>query len=94
MTSAFRWAENLIPLCQPAYSPELSPIELVWQFIKAQLKGERFATLLQLRERLTSLLAQITIERIISLSSYNFVLEGYSVQPQIKLVSVTCETRC
>lgn len=76
VTSALRWAENLIPLCQPAHSPELNPIERVWQFIKAQLKGERFATLQQLRERLASVLAQITPERIISLSSYDFILEA------------------
>lgn len=76
MTSALRWPENLIPICQPAHSPELNPIERVWQFIKAQLKGERFATLEQLRERLTQVLEQITPERIISLSSYDFILEA------------------
>lgn len=76
VTSALRWAENLIPLCQPAHSPELNPIERVWQFIKAQLKVERFATLQHLRERLASVLARITPERIISLSSYNFILEA------------------
>ena len=76
MTSTLRWAENLIPICQPAHSPELNPIERVWQFIKAQLKGERFATLEQLRERLAQVLEQITPERIISLSSYEFILEA------------------
>jgi hypothetical protein len=76
MTSALRWPENLIPICQPAHSPELNPIERVWQFIKAQLKGERFATLEQLRERLAQVLEQITPEKIISLSSYDFILEA------------------
>jgi DDE superfamily endonuclease len=76
VTSALRWPENLIPICQPSYSPELNPIERVWQFIKAQLKGERFATLEQLRERLAQVMKQITPERIISLSSYDFILEA------------------
>jgi len=76
MTSALRWPENLMPLAQPAHSPELNPIERLWQFIKAQLKGECFATLQQLRERLAQVLEQITPERIISLSSYNFILEA------------------
>lgn len=76
LTSALRWPENLIPICQPAHSPELNPIERVWQFIKAQLKGEHFATLEQLRERLAQVLEQITPERIISLSSYDFILEA------------------
>jgi len=35
VTSALRWAETLIPICQPAHSPELNPIEHVRQFIKA-----------------------------------------------------------
>jgi len=76
MTAALRWPENLMPLAQPAHSPELNPIERLWQFIKAQLKGECFATLQQLRERLAQVLEQITPERIISLSSYNFILEA------------------
>ncbi len=76
MTSVLRWADNLIPIVQPAHSPELNPIERVWQFIKAQLKGERFATLKQLRERLAQVLEQLTAERIISLSSYDFLLEA------------------
>lgn len=76
VTSALRWAENLIPICQPAHSPELNPIERVWQFIKAQLKGECFTTLEQLRERLAQVLERITADRIISLSSYDFILEA------------------
>ena len=63
-------------MCQPAHSPELNPIERVWQFIKQQFKGEVFETLLQLRERLNQVLEQITPEQIISLSSYNFILEA------------------
>jgi transposase len=63
-------------LGQPAHSPELNPIEQVWQFVKAQLKGERFTTLELLRQRLAQVLEQITAERIISLSSYDFILEA------------------
>jgi transposase len=76
MTSSLRWPENLLPVCQPAHSPELNPIERLWQFIKAQIKGEHFATLEQLRQRLHHVLEQLTPERIISLSSYNFLLEA------------------
>ncbi len=76
VTTALRWPDNLIPVCQPAHSPELNPIERVWQFIKQQFKGEVFLTLAQLRERLNQVLAQITPEQIISLSSYNFILEA------------------
>lgn len=76
MTSALQWHENLIPIAQPDYSPELNPVERVWQFIKAQLKGECFATLEQLRARLAQVLELVTPQRIISLSSYDFILEA------------------
>jgi len=76
VTSALRWPENLIPICQPAHSPELNPIERVWQFIKAQLKGTRFKTIEELQERTQQVLEQVTPERIISLSSYDFILEA------------------
>lgn len=45
MTAALHWPETLIPIAQPPHSPELNPIERVWQCIKAKLKGECFATL-------------------------------------------------
>lgn len=76
VTTALRWADNLIPILQPAHSPELNPIERVWQFVKAQMKGERFATLEHLRQRLTQVLQQLTPQRIISLASYDFILEA------------------
>lgn len=76
MSNELRWPENIIPLCQPAHSPELNPIERVWEFIKQQLQGEVFTTIEQLRQRLQQVLAEITPERICSLSSYNFILEA------------------
>lgn len=76
VTNQLRWPENLIPVCQPAHSPELNPIERVWEFIKQQLQGEVFTTLQQLRARLQKVLDQITSEQICSLSSYNFILEA------------------
>ncbi|NES69763.1 MAG: hypothetical protein F6K24_33375 [Okeania sp. SIO2D1] len=83
VTSALRWPDNLIPVCQPAHSPELNPIvcvafrrKRVWQFIKQQLKGEVFLTLGELRSRLHQVLQLFTPEQISSLSSYNFILEA------------------
>ncbi len=76
VTSTLRWPDNLIPVCQPAHSPELNPIERVWQFIKQQFQGEVFLTLVELRQRLNQVLQQITPEQICSLSSYTFILEA------------------
>ncbi|MEG4534865.1 transposase [Microcoleus sp. D2_18a_D3] len=45
ITNELDWPENLIPVCQPSHSPELNPIERVWEYIKQQLLGEVFITL-------------------------------------------------
>ena len=76
ITNELSWPENLIPVCQPSHSPELNPIERVWEYIKQQLVGEVFTTLDQLRERLKQVIEKITPEQISSLSSYKFILEA------------------
>lgn len=73
---ALQWPENLIPVLQPAHAPQLNPIERLWQFLKAQLQGENFATIEQLRNRLQQVLQGLTAERVASLTSYDFVLEA------------------
>ena len=42
--------ENVILLFQPAYSPEVNPIEKLWRYIKEQLKWLRFDGIEKLRE--------------------------------------------
>jgi transposase len=76
ITSALHWPDNFIPILQPAHSPELNPIERVWQFVKAQLKGESFSSIEALRLRVQSILANLLPSRIISLSSFDFILEA------------------
>ncbi len=73
---SLRWAENIIPILQPAHSPELNPQERFWQYLKAQLKGEHFTSLTQLRQRLNQILEELTPEQVASLTSYDFILEA------------------
>lgn len=70
------WPENLIPIFQPSHSPQLNPIERLWQFIKSQFKGENFSNLQQLRQRVQQELAQMSCELISSLTCYDFILEA------------------
>jgi hypothetical protein len=70
------WAENLIPVLQPAYSPELNPVERFWQHLKSQLEGEHFQTLAQVRQRLSHILGELLPEQVASLTSYDFILEA------------------
>ena len=37
--------KNIIPIFQPSHSPQLNPMERLWQFIKRQFKGESFSHL-------------------------------------------------
>ena len=73
---SLHWHENLMPILQPAHSPQLNPFERLWQFLKAQLKGENFASLDALKARMQQLLEQVTPEQVASLTSYDFILEA------------------
>lgn len=73
---ALRWSENLIPVFQPAQSPQLNPQERFWQLVRAYLEGEHFANLTQLRQRLNQILAALLPEQVASLTSYDFILEA------------------
>jgi len=71
--------ENVILLFQPAYSPEVNPIERLWGYVKEQLKWLRFDRREELRETVRKDLKKLTNEVIASLTGYPFILEGLSV---------------
>jgi hypothetical protein len=75
-TSAIHWPENIIPLAQPSHAPELNPIERFWQLLKHPLKNQLFPSLQALQERVQELFDQLTLEQVLSVSSYNFILEA------------------
>ena len=70
---ALDWPENVIPIFQPAHSPELNPIERVWEHLKAQLRWENCQSLKQLRLRLSDLLEELTPYLIASLTGWEFI---------------------
>ncbi|BAZ37020.1 putative transposase, orfB [Calothrix sp. NIES-4101] len=75
-SSKLCWPENIIPLFQPASAPELNPIERLWQLLKKPLKNQLFSSLQALRDRIQEIFDQLTLEQVISISSYNFILEA------------------
>jgi DDE superfamily endonuclease len=71
--------DNIILMFQPPHSPELNPIERLWQDIKRDFKGANFANLDALRAAITEVLNDITPEWIASLTQYPFIINALSV---------------
>ena len=70
---------NIVLLFQPPYSPELNPIERLWQALKRDLKWELFSTLDELHLFLDRILKQLTPKFIASVCGYPFILDALSV---------------
>jgi putative transposase len=69
----------VILLFQPAYSPEVNPIERLWGYIKEQLKWLRFEQIEELRAAVQKELKKLTLEVIASLTGWQFILDAISV---------------
>ncbi|GAA6617948.1 IS630 family transposase [Scytonema sp. NUACC26] len=67
-SSAIRWPENIIPLLQPPHSPELNPIERLWQFLKKPLKNELFSSIQNLRDTASAVSAYAIASRKYSIN--------------------------
>jgi hypothetical protein len=70
------WPENIIPIFQPPHCPELNPIERFWQHLKSLWKGENFACLEVLRQRVDQELSQLSVQQVQSLTSFDFILDA------------------
>ena len=68
--------ENIFLLFQPAYSPELNPIERVWQYFKDQLGWKLFKEIEELEEKVCEMMAKTTREVIASVSGYPWILKA------------------
>jgi len=68
--------ENIFLLFQPAYSPELNPIERVWQYFKDQLGWKLFRQIEELEEKVCELMTKTTREVLASVSGYPWILNS------------------
>lgn len=71
--------DNIVLLYQPPHSPELNPIERVWQDWKLDFKGENFDSLDELRAAIQQVMGYMTPEWIASLTQYPFIMNALSV---------------
>jgi transposase len=70
---------NIVLLFQPAHSPELNPIERLWEHLKGQLKWEVFKDIKQLQEHVSILLKNLGQEVIKSLTGWEYILTALFV---------------
>ncbi|NJN24448.1 MAG: IS630 family transposase [Acaryochloridaceae cyanobacterium RL_2_7] len=73
---AIEWPDNIIPLFQPAHSPELNPIERLWQWLKRPMKNQSFPSLDELRTRVEEIFEELTLKKAMSLSGYDFIWDA------------------
>jgi putative transposase len=71
--------DNVVLLYQPPHSPELNPIERLWEDLKLDLKGDNFANLDELRVAIKEILTYMTPEWLASLTQYPFIMKALSV---------------
>lgn len=74
-----RIPENVILLFQPPHSPELNPIERLWEHLKRHLKWELFSDLKQLQAKVDELIDALTPQQVASITGYSFILNALSV---------------
>ena len=67
---------NIIPVFLPPYSPELNPIERLWEDIKAEIADELYPTIQALMDKVASILKRYSKEAIQSLTSYPYLIEA------------------
>ena len=70
---------NIILLFQPAHTPQVNPIERLWQEIKKNLSWECFESLDQLRAVIRQRLDQLTTSIVASVTGYGFILDALFV---------------
>ena len=79
MALEVNWPENVVPLFQPAHSPELNPVERLWQDLRKHFKGQLFATLDQLQQALFAQVNALTHQTITSLTGYSYLLDSLPI---------------
>ena len=66
--------DNIVLLFQPPYSPDVNPIERVWQMIKDKLCWINLKNLDELRKKVDEIVLSLLPSEIASLTSFDFIL--------------------
>ncbi|MDV2994521.1 MAG: hypothetical protein N4J56_004175 [Chroococcidiopsis sp. SAG 2025] len=66
----------MLPIFQPAHSPELTPIERLWEDLKKYFKGKNFNSLSLLRDKVFDLINSLSSTVIVSLTGWSYIVEA------------------
>ena len=70
------WPKNVIPIFQPAHSPELNPIERLWEDLKKHFKGKNFDNLAALRDEVFDLINSLSAQTVVSLTGWSYIQDA------------------
>lgn len=76
LSRRIQWPKNIIPIVQPSHSPELNPIERLWQWLKRPLKNRIFPTLEALKAAVQEMFEQLRPEQVRSIANYDFIWDA------------------
>jgi transposase len=72
-SSTLKIPDNILLIFQPPYSPELNPIERVWQHIKQELIGEIYDSLDEIKEKVRAFIENFSRETIASITGWDYI---------------------
>jgi hypothetical protein len=84
------WHDHVMPIYLPAYSPELNPIERLWEHTKKDLKWENYSSLDKLKEQVDRIIKSLTNEEVLSLCGWDYILEAILSAGHSELVLHAC----
>jgi hypothetical protein len=73
------WPENVVPVWLPAYSPELNPVERLWEDLKGRIDvcdAQVRSSLARLQDHVAGIIRRYTPETIASLTGYAYLVEA------------------
>ena len=70
------WADHVMPIYLPAQSPELNPIERLWEQTKKEFKWEKYSSLDKLKEQVNRIIKSLTNEEFLPLCGWDQILEA------------------
>lgn len=76
ITNSLQWPDNVIPIFQPSASPELNPIERLWEHIKSHLSWEYCTSLDELRHKVRQVLNSLSPKVIASICGWDYIVSA------------------